>query len=69
LKGAGQALDSISTQKDLAQFLSSTENGQKLNDLVEDIHDALMGYQVCVPKPLTLTMSNNTPDLTPTRSL
>jgi hypothetical protein len=67
LKVIDQALDSITTQNDLAQFLTNTENAQKLDGLVVDIHDALMGYQVCTPKPLPLIASNNTPDLTTAR--
>jgi hypothetical protein len=63
LKEVGQALDSIITREDLVQFLNSTESEQKLNDLVEDIRDALMGYQVCSPKKLTLIISDNVPGL------
>jgi hypothetical protein len=69
LKVAGQALDSIIIKKDLAQFLNGIESGQKLNDLVEDIRDALMGYQVCTPKPLVLVASNNVPGLVTARFL
>ena len=29
------------------EFLTSTENAQRVNGLVEDIHGALMEYQVC----------------------
>ena len=69
LKEVGRALDSITTQKDLAQFLSDAENAQKLNDLVEDIRDALIGYQVCTSNPLVLITSDNAPDLITTRYL
>ena len=69
LKVAGQALDSIITRKDLVQFLNSTESGQKFNDLVEDICDALMGYQVCTPKLFALNTSNNISDLISARCL
>jgi hypothetical protein len=55
LREVGQALDSITTQKDLAQFLNNTRNAQRLNDLVEDIRDALIGYQVCTPSQTTHT--------------
>jgi len=37
----------MATQKDIAQFLDNSENAQKLNDLVEDIREAVMDYQVC----------------------
>jgi hypothetical protein len=69
LKVVGQALDSITTQKDLVQFLNNTENAWKLNDLVEDVHDALKGYQVCTPKPLTHIISDNAPDFITARYL
>ena len=36
----------MATQKNIAQFLSNTENAQKLNDLVDDIREALIDYQV-----------------------
>ena len=36
----------MATQKDITQFLDNTENAQKLNDLVEDIREAVMDYQV-----------------------
>jgi hypothetical protein len=52
LKDVNQTLDSITTQNDLVQFLDNTKNAQQLDGLVGDIHDALMGYQVCALKPL-----------------
>ena len=70
LKEAGQALDSITTREDLAGLLNATGNAQKLNDLVEDLRDALMGYQVCTPEPLApLIISNNALDLVTARYL
>jgi hypothetical protein len=70
LKTVGHALDSITTRNNLAQFLNDTENAQKLNDLVGDIRDALMAYQVCIPKPLALIISDNgAPDFVTTRYL
>jgi hypothetical protein len=57
LKDVNQTLDSITTQNDLVQFLNNTENAQILDGLVGDIYDALMGYQVCAPKPLMLITS------------
>jgi hypothetical protein len=53
LKVIVQALDLITTQNNLTQFLNDTKNAQKLNGLVGDIYEALMDYQVCAPKPLT----------------
>ena len=48
LKEVDQVLDSTTTRDDLAQFLDATWNVRKLNDLVGDIRDALMGYQVYI---------------------
>ena len=69
LKEIGQALDSITAQKDLTQFLNDMENAQKLNGLVGDIHDTLMDYQVFISQPLALIASNITPDLIAARYL
>jgi len=44
----------MTNQKDVAQFLNNAENAQKLNDLVDDIHEAVMDYQVCTLKALAL---------------
>ena len=30
------------------EFLTNTQNIQRINDLVEDVHEVLMEYQVCV---------------------
>ena len=57
LEDVRQALDPMTTQKDIAQFLSNVENAQKLNDLVDDIREAVMDYQVRTPKGLTLSIS------------
>ena len=53
LKEIGQAMDSVTIQEDLTHFFNDPENAQRLNGLVEDIHYALMDYQVCTPKRLT----------------
>jgi hypothetical protein len=50
LEDVSKALDQMTTQKDVAQFLSNTENAQKLNELVDDIREAMVAYQVCTPK-------------------
>ena len=47
LEGVSQALDLVAAQKNITQFLSNAENAQKLNDLVDDIREAVMDYQVC----------------------
>ena len=53
-----QALDPMATQKDIAQFLNNTENAQKLNDLVDDIHEAMMDYQVRILRGPAFVASN-----------
>ena len=35
-------------QGEIVEFLTKTENAQKVNGLVEDVHEVLMGYQVCI---------------------
>ena len=47
LEDIRQALDRMTTQNDIVQFLSNAENAQKLNDLVDDIREVVMDYQVC----------------------
>jgi len=48
----------MTTQNNIAQFLSNTENAQKLNDLVDDIREAVMDYQVRTPEGPALSVSN-----------
>jgi len=45
-------MGSVATQENLALFLRVPKNAHKLNDVVEDIRDALMDYQVCLLKVL-----------------
>ena len=52
------AMDSMTTQKDLAYFLNNPNNAQKFNGLVDDIHYALIDYRVCALKRLVLIASN-----------
>ena len=58
LEDVRQALDPMTTQKDIAQFPSNTENAQRLNDLVDDIREAVMDYQVRTSDGLALSVSN-----------
>jgi len=58
LEEIDQAMGSVATQEDLADFLGVPENALKVNGLVEDIRDALMDYQVCSPKRLALIVAN-----------
>ena len=46
LEAIGQSMESVTTQEDLVDFLNNPENAQRVNGLVEDVRDALMGYQV-----------------------
>ena len=50
LEEVGHAVDSMTTQEDLAGFLRNPENAQKFNSLVEDIRYTLIDYQVRTPK-------------------
>jgi hypothetical protein len=46
----------MTTQGNIVQFLSNAENAQKLNNLVDDVHEAAMDYQVCNPEvPVTIS--------------
>jgi len=58
LEEIGQAMDSMTSQKDFSHFLKSPENAQKVNGLVEDVRYALIDYQVHTPKTLTRIVSN-----------
>ena len=53
-----QDLDLMTTQNDIAQFLSNTENAQRLNGLVDDIREAVMDYQVSTSGRPALGVSN-----------
>jgi len=46
LQEVGQAMGSMAIQSDLTDFLNDPKNAQKVDGLVEDIHYALMDYQV-----------------------
>ena len=48
----------MTSRTDLALFLKTPENAQKLSSLVEDIRCAMMDYQVRSPKSLALTAAN-----------
>ena len=63
LEGVRHALDLMAAQKDIARFLSNTENAQKLNDLVDDIREAVMDYQVRTEsRAAALIVSNSISD-------
>ena len=58
LNAVHQAVDLVTAQEDLANFLKNPDNAQKLNDLVEDIQYALIEYQVRTPKRLAFNVSD-----------
>ena len=58
LEEIGQAMDEMTSQKDLADFLKNPENAQKVNGLVEDVRDALVHYQVHTLNTFTRIISN-----------
>jgi len=59
LEDVCKSLVPMAAQKDIAQFLNNAENAQKLNDLVDDIHEAVIEYQVCTPNfPFILIAPN-----------
>jgi hypothetical protein len=69
LEDVHQALDPMTTQGDIVQFLSNAENAQKLNDLVDDIREAVMDYQVRTSQGLALSVSNIRTDFLTARYL
>ena len=58
LERVREALDPIATQGDIARFLNNANNAQRLNDLVEDIREAVMDYQVRASKGFVPVTSN-----------
>jgi len=48
----------MATQKNIVQFLNNPDNAQKLNDLVDDIREAVMDYQVRSSEGPALIVSN-----------
>ena len=56
-------------QGEVIRFLANTENVQGINSLIEDIHEALMVYQVCMENCSFFTMSDLVLDLIATRYL
>jgi len=60
-------MGSVATQEGLTRFLGIPKNAQEVNDLVEDIRDALTNYQVWFPKRLALVIADICPDFVATR--
>ena len=67
LEGVGRAMNSMTTQNNLMDFLNDQENSQRLNGLVEDVRYALMDYQVCIPKHSLLSGLTSASDFAATR--
>ena len=47
LQGALRDLAPLKEEGKVEGFFNNTENAGKLGDLVEDVRDAMMDYQVC----------------------
>ena len=63
LKSICQSLTLATEQGRVVESLANTENAQRINDLVEDIHEALMDYQVCISISWCSTMLDYYPRL------
>ena len=50
LEDVRQDLTLLAKQGKVTGFLTNVENERKINDLVEDIRDAMMDYQVRLPR-------------------
>ena len=58
LEGICQSLTLPMEERQVLEFLTNTENAWKINDLVEDVCEVLMEYQVCVSNYLSCTLSD-----------
>ena len=47
LKGVSRGLALLARQGNVTGFLANAENARRINDLVEDIRQVMMDYQVC----------------------
>ena len=54
----------MAAQGGIAGFLNNADSAQKLNDLVDDIREAVMDYQVRTSRGLALITSNVRPSQT-----
>ena len=54
LEGIHQDLALLREQGKAEGFFSNVENADKLGGLVEDVRDAVMDYQVCIPSTIRL---------------
>ena len=66
LKEVDQELALLAGQGKVVGFLANTETAQKINDLVEDIREVMMDYQVRASSNPFLPSLMNVLDLTAT---
>ena len=69
LEGICQSLTLPENQGKVVEFLANSKNVQRINGLVEDIHEALMDYQVCISTTHFLLYLTFMLDFTATRYL
>ena len=69
LEGVHQGLVLLARQGGVVGFLTNTKNAQRINDLVEDIRQAMMDYQVCLSNDSFLLCLMNVLDLVATKYL
>ena len=69
LEDVRQELALLAEQGKVAGFLANTPNAQKINDLMEDIRQVMMDYQVCTSGNPFLPCLMNVLDLAATRYL
>ena len=67
LEEVHQELALLSGQGQVVGFLTNTKNAQRINDLVEDIRQVMMDYQVCASNDSSLPCLMNVLDLVATR--
>jgi hypothetical protein len=69
LEDVHQELSVLAGQGKVVGFLANTENAERINDLVEDIRQVMMDYQVCALNNSFLPCLMNVLDLVATRHL
>lgn len=58
LESIGQDLSRLGEQGKIEGFFNNVENADKLGGLVEDIREAMLEYQVCIPSRRFVMMFN-----------
>ena len=61
MKGVYQDLAPLEQQGKVEGFFNNTENARKLGELIEDVRDITVEYQVCIHDPSV----SNTSDVVP----